>query len=365
MRRRVVLVSPLRASITSRAAPVGGGASSRGSPGVGVRVGLLALGVAVLALGSFALGRYSVAPGTVVRVLADEVIGRGGSWSPTDSDVIVQIRLPRILGALLVGAALAASGATYQCMFRNPLVSPEILGVSAAAGFGASLAVLVGVPQGVLQLLAFGFGVLAAAVSVLIGRIVGNGSPIVLVLAGVVVGALFNALISCAQFLANPDTTLPEITYWLFGSLGRVSLGGLALPVVIVTVCLAALWVVRWPLTVLATGEDEARTLGVDRRLVWLVVIAASTLMTATAVSVAGIVGWVGLVIPHLARLIVGPSFNRLLPASALLGAGYLLAVDDVARSVTALDIPIGILTALVGAPFFVVLLARAGRQWS
>ena len=278
--------------------------------------------------------------------------------------MILHIRLPRILGAVLVGGALSASGAAYQSMFRNPLVSPEILGVAAAAGFGASLGVLIGLPQGALQVLAFGFGILAALLSVAIGRVVGNGSSIVLVLGGVVVGALFNALISCTQFLANPETTLPEITYWLFGSLNRVSMGGLALPATIVAASLAALWLVRWPVTVLATGEEEARTLGVDHRLVWLVVVGAATLMTATVVSIAGIIGWVGLVIPHVARLVAGPSFDRLLPVSALLGAGYLLAVDDVARSVTSLDLPVGILTALIGAPFFLVLLARAGRQW-
>jgi len=323
-------------------------------------LGLL-LGLIVL---SFAVGRYAVSPLTVLRVLWGQAVGSPAEGSAVARTVILQIRPPRIAAAMLVGAALAASGAAYQTMFRNLLVSPEILGVAAGAGFGASLGILLGAPDGLVQLLSFGTGLAAALLALAIGRLVGAGSLIVLVLGGVVVGAMFGALISATQYFANPETTLPEITFWLFGSLGRATLPGLAVPAVIVALCLVALHVVRWPLTVLAAGEDAARTLGVNHRLIWLVVITASTLMTTTVVSVAGIIGWVGLVVPHLARFVVGPAFARLLPVSALIGAIYLLAVDDVARSVTALDLPLGILTALIGAPFFVLLLARLGRNW-
>jgi iron complex transport system permease protein len=250
-------------------------------------------------------------------------------------------------------------------MFRNPLVSPEILGVAAGAGagFGASMGILFQVPTDMLQLLSFGFGLLAALLALAIGRAVASGALIVLVLGGIVIGAMFGALISATQYVANPETTLPEITFWLFGSLARATMSSLALPCGLVALCLLALFIVRWPLTVLATGDDEARSLGINRRVVWAVVIAASTLMTATVVSVAGIIGWVGLVVPHIARFIGGPAFSRL-PLSALLGAIYLLAVDDIARSATALDLPLGILTALIGAPFFVALLIRTGRTW-
>ncbi|WP_084216229.1 FecCD family ABC transporter permease [Pseudonocardia spinosispora] len=326
-------------------------------PGVLLVVGLLALTVL-----SFGFGRYPVDPVTVVRVLAGRFVDV--TTAATDQTVVLRIRLPRILAALLVGAALSSSGAAYQTMLRNPLVSPEILGVAAGAGFGASLGILLGLSQGVLQILSFVFGLSAAVIALAIGRLVGSVSPIVLVLGGIVVGAMFSALISGTQYFANPETTLPEITFWLFGSLARASTGGLLIPAGIVVICLVALYAVRWPLTVLATGEDEARTLGVNRTLVWGVVIGASTLMTATVVSVAGIIGWVGLVVPHLARFVVGPSFTRLLPVATLIGAGYVLAVDDVARSVTSLDLPLGILTALIGAPFFVSLLVKAGRQW-
>ncbi|MGH3778238.1 MAG: FecCD family ABC transporter permease [Pseudonocardiaceae bacterium] len=325
---------------------------------------LLVVGLLVLAVVSLGLGRYSLDPLTVIRVLAGQFINIPATWPLTAETVILEIRLPRILGALLVGAALASSGAAYQTMFRNPLVSPEILGVTAGAGFGASVSILLGLPLGVQQVMAFLFGLLAAVLALAIGRIVGGMSPIVLVLGGIVIGAMFGALISTTQYFANPETTLPAITFWLFGSLGRATMGSLLLPTIIVVVCLVAIYAVRWPLTVLATGEDQARALGIDRTMVWAIVIGASTLMTATVVSLAGIIGWVGLVIPHLARFTVGPLFNRLLPASTLIGAGYLLAIEDVARSATSLDLPLGILTALIGAPFFVALLVKAGRQW-
>jgi len=329
-----------------------------------VRLVILFVALVVLAVVSLGLGRYPIDPITVLRVLVGQVFPTHVSWSAVQQTVILQVRLPRILAGLLVGAALSASGASYQVMFRNPLVSPDILGVSAGAGFGASVAILAGLSSAELQILSFGCGLLAAVLAVAIGRSVGRGSLVVLVLGGVVVAAMFNALISATQYFANPETTLPEITFWLFGSLARATMGSLLVPGVIVVVCLVALYLVRWPLTVLAAGDDEARSLGVNRTLVWTVAIVASTLMTATVVSLAGIIGWVGLVVPHLGRFLVGPSFNRLLPVSIVLGAGYLLAVDDVARSATSLDLPIGILTALIGAPFFVLMLVKAGRRW-
>ncbi|CAO5230067.1 iron complex transport system permease protein [Frankia sp. AgKG'84/4] len=328
------------------------------------RVVLLAVILLVLVVISFGLGRYSLGPLTVLRVLGHELFGIGDPVSGQNRAVVMDIRMPRILAALLVGTALASSGAAYQTMFRNPLVSPEILGVAAGAGFGASVSILLHLGTTELQIISFSCGLLAAVLALTIARFVGKGSLIILVLGGIIIGAMFNALISSAQYFANPETTLPEITFWLFGSLGRASMHSLIVPGIIVAICLVALASVRWQLTVLATGDDEARSLGVNRTRIWALTIGASTLMTATAVSVAGIIGWVGLVVPHLARFFAGPSFNRLLPVSALIGASYLLAVDDVARTATSMDLPLGILTALIGAPFFVALLAKAGRQW-
>ena len=326
---------------------------------------ILIVMLVLLSLVSLGLGRYMIDPLKVLRILLAQVIAVPTTWSPTEQVIILDIRPPRILAAIVVGAALSASGAAYQTMFRNPLVSPEILGVAAGAGFGASIGILLGVGLGFLEGLSFGFGLLAAFLALAIGRMVGAGSLSILVLGGIVIGAMFGALISATQYFANPETTLPEITFWLFGSLARATLGSLLAPAVVVGLCLAALYAVRWPLTVLAAGDDEARTMGVNRGLIWSVVIGTSTLMTATVVSAVGIIGWVGLVVPHLARLVAGPSFARLLPTSALIGALYLLAVDDVARSATALDLPLGILTALIGAPFFILLLMRLGRRWT
>jgi iron complex transport system permease protein len=331
---------------------------------VPVVIALLAVGLVVLVVLSFGVGQYALSPGTVVRIVVAGFVRIPVTWTPTQQAVVTVVRLPEILGALLVGAALSSSGAAYQTMLRNPLVSPEILGVAAGAGFGGSVSILLGLPPAELQVMAFVGGLLAAVLALAIGRLVGGTSPTVLVLSGVVVGTMFSALISATQYFANPDNTLPEITFWLFGSLDRVTNGGLVVPAVIVVMSLAALSAVRWKLTVLAAGEDEARSLGVNRPVVWPLVIGASTLMTATVVSIAGTVGWVGLVVPHLARAVVGPSFGRLLSVSCLLGAGFLLVVEDVSRAATTVAVPLGILTALIGAPFFVGLLVKARRQW-
>ncbi len=325
---------------------------------------VLGVGLVVLVVLSFPLGRFSVPAGTVLEVLASRVVPMDATWTPAVETVVTQIRLPRILGALLIGAALSASGAAYQSMFRNPLVSPAILGVSAGAGFGAALGILLHTPWWTVQILAFAFGLVATLISVGIGKTLGDGSLVVLVLAGMVVSALFQAFISLTQYVANPDDTLPAITFWLMGGLGKIHMDDLLLPAVLSLVCLAALWALRWPITVLAAGDDEARTLGVNRALVWTVVIGSATVLTADAVSLAGIIGWVGLIVPHAARMIVGPGFDRLLPASVLLGAGFLLVVDDVARTASAVELPLGILTAVIGAPCFLVLLARSRRQW-
>lgn len=329
----------------------------------GRRIAILAALLVVLVLVSFPLGTYSVDLDVVLRILAAKITGGTHGASAAEETVVLRVRLPRILGALLVGAGLAAAGAAYQSVFRNPLVSPAILGVSAGAGFGAALGILLEYPWWLVQVSAFLHGIAAAVAAISIARLLGRGSTVVLVLAGIVVSTLFQSFISLTQFVANPDDTLPTITFWLMGGLGRIQTGDLLLPAIILLVCLAALYAVRWPVAVMAAGDEEAAALGVDRRIVWVVVIGAATLMTATAVSLAGIVGWIGLVVPHLARFVVGPSFDRLLPAAALMGAGFLLLVDDIARAAPG-ELPLGVLTALIGAPFFVLLLARARKQW-
>jgi len=277
--------------------------------------------------------------------------------------VVLSIRLPRIFGAMLVGGALAASGATYQNLFKNPLVSPAILGVSAGAGFGAAIALLLSLPWLAVQAVAFVFGLAAVLLSTSIGRSMGSASLTVLVLAGVVVTAVFEALISLIKYVADPFSKLPAITFWLLGGLARVAPAEVQLASIPIGVGLIALVLVRWQVNVLAMGDDEALALGVNASRVRFITILATTLMAAAAVSISGIVGWVGLLIPHLARMLVGPRFEALLPVSFLMGAAYLLAVDDVVRMMS-VEVPLGILTSLIGAPFFVYLLLRTQRAW-
>ena len=326
---------------------------------------LLAALVALLFVASFLLGRYAMRPSQVVSILAAQFLRLPHDWPQTMETVVLNIRLPRILAAILVGGALSVAGATCQAIFRNPLVSPAILGVSAGAGFGAALGMLCSLPWLGIQAAAFCFGLLAVACSLYIGRLFAAGSLIVLVLAGMVVSAIFQALISMAKYLADPIDKLPSISFWMMGGLAKV--GNHEVRIVVVPICLAllALFLIRWQINVLAVGEGEAMSLGVDCRRIRIAAILCSTLLTAAAVSISGMVGWVGLLVPHMARMLVGPNFHRLLPVSFLLGGGYLLLVDDLGRSLFSAEVPLGILTALIGAPFFIFLLAKTGRGWS
>jgi len=324
---------------------------------------LLVLAPATAFLLSFLVGRYPVEVGTVMRVLGAELGIVTPDWPEVVRTVVVEVRLPRILAGMLVGGGLALSGACYQGVFRNPLVSPFTLGVSAGAGFGAALAILLFPAPMVVVGSAFTFGLLAVGLCFLLAR-GGGAAPLVLVLAGIVVGAFFTALLSLTKFLADPEAKLPLIEFWLLGSLANAGRRDVLMLLVLVLPCGALLLAMRWRLNLLALGDDEARALGVDAARLRLLVVGLATLIAAGTVSVAGIVGWVGLVVPHAARLLVGADFRRLLPASAALGAGYLVAVDDLARSLTAGEMPIGVLTALIGAPIFALLLQRRTLAW-
>ncbi|MCC7371680.1 MAG: iron ABC transporter permease [Chloroflexi bacterium] len=336
--------------------------SSSSAAAPGLRLAALLVGVVALFLVSFPLGRYPIPVDTVLGILGSQLVSLPRTWTDTMETVVLQVRLPRILAALLIGAALAASGAAYQNVFTNPLVSPAILGVSAGAGFGAALAIVLQLPWLAVQGSAFVFAIVATGLALLIGRWVGAGSTVVLVLGGLVISALFQALISILQYLANPVDTLPTITFWLMGGLSRVSMRDVLFAVWPVALSCGLLYAVRWQVQVLALGSDEATALGIDRSRVWAIVIVSATLMTATVVSIGGIIGWVGLLVPHMARMVVGPNFPVLLPASILMGGGFLLLVDNIGRSAGPLEIPLGILTALIGAPFFIVLLARTAK---
>lgn len=315
------------------------------------------IGLGGLAFAALLIGPYPMSAQEVVAAL----LGRGDAQAET---VVLAIRLPRVAAALLVGAALAAAGACYQTLFRNPLVSPDILGVSAGAGLGAVLGIFLALPIAAIQGMAFLGGLGAVALVAVVARAVRNADPtLVLVLTGVVVGALAGAATSLLKVLADPYDQLPAITFWLLGSLAAVTADDVwpVLPAVLAGFVPLAL--LRWRINVLSLDDEEARALGVETSRLRFLVIAAATLMTASVVALAGVVGWVGLVIPHIARMIVGPGFALLLPASAAIGAGYLLIVDTLARTVASAEVPLGVLTAVIGAPFFIGLLARRGRK--
>lgn len=318
--------------------------------------------VLVVVLAALSIGQYALAPSLVLKSLLAPVF----QWAdlPSDAMIVVwNLRMPRIGAGLLVGAALAAAGTAYQGMFRNPLVSPDILGVSAGAGLGASLAILFGLSLPFVQGLAFVGGLLAVGTVYWVSGLVRRHDPIlVLVLSGVAVGTLFGAGISLVKILADPSVQLPSITFWLLGGLNAANQEDLMLALPLVMMGLIPMVLLRWRINLLALADEEAAALGVDVNRLRRILIVAATLMTAAAVSIAGIVGWVGLVIPHVARLIAGSEFSRLLPTSILLGAGFLVAADTLARSVASIELPLGILTALVGAPAFIWLLARTGR---
>jgi iron complex transport system permease protein len=327
--------------------------------------------VAVLTLAPIAVffvslfvGRFLIAPAEVARILWAQLFPGEHAWPASVETIVMQIRLPRSIMAMFVGAGLAASGAAYQGMFRNPLVSPDILGVTAASGFGAALALLLSRNAVELQLIAFAFGLLGVLLTYLLARVYRTTPVLMLVLSGVVVGAFFSALLSGTKYVADPEAKLPAITYWLLGSLNATSTRSLAMALPPIIVGGVGLILVRWQLNVLATGDEEARSLGIRTELLKGIVIACTTLITAACVSVCGIVGWVGLVVPHLGRMLVGPDHRALLPATLSIGATYLLFIDCVARSAVATEIPLGILTAMIGAPFFGYLLRKTRGSW-
>jgi len=313
---------------------------------------------------SLFVGRLHVGPGEVLRILAAQVVPLPRSSPESVEIIVMQIRLPRALMAMCVGAGLSISGAAFQGMFRNPLVSPDVLGVSAASGFGAALAILLSRSPFELQLLAFAFGLGGVALTYLLARVYQTTPVLMLVLSGVVVAAFFSALLSGAKFVADPENQLPAITFWLLGSFNAATLRSVAIVLPLIAAGTVGLLFVSWKLDLLSMGDEEARALGVRTERLKAAIVVCTTLITAAAVAACGVIGWVGLVMPHVARTIVGPNHRSLLPAALSVGASYLLVIDGVARTAAAVEIPIGILTAIVGAPYFAYLLRRTSGTW-
>ncbi|HQD25139.1 MULTISPECIES: iron ABC transporter permease [Methanoculleus] len=309
-------------------------------------------------------GRYMIPPETVIATIISSVYPIEMTWAATATSAIVDVRIPRIIAGLLVGAGLAISGASFQGMFRNPLVSSEILGVASGAGFGAAIGILLLDSLVLVQILSFVFGLLAVGMAYALSRVRSSTPILMLVLAGIVIGSLFSALTSMAKYVADPMNKMPAIVFWLLGSLNHVSASDLMILGPIIIVSIAGLLAVRWRINVLTMGDEEARALGVNTEHLKAIIIFLSTVITAAAVCLSGIIGWIGLVIPHMGRMLVGPDNRYLLPVSVLLGGAFLIAVDTIARTAAPAEIPIGILTAVIGAPIFAVLLRRNNPGW-
>lgn len=339
-----------------------GAGAARLLSGLGLATALLLGGVML----AFSVGRFPVSLSDLMVALWSKLTGQPSGLAPAAEAVIFNIRGPRVIAAILCGAALAVAGAAFQGLFRNPLVSPDILGASSGAALGAVIGIYFSLGIFGIQGLAFAGGLLAVALVYLIGSAIRGGDTVlVLVLTGVVIGSLLGAGVGLMKYLADPYNQLPAMTFWLLGSLSgtdKSDLLPLFGPVLAGTLVLFAL---RWRMNVMSLPEEEARALGLATGPLRIAIVAAATLVTAASVAAAGVIGWVGLIVPHLARFIVGPEFGRLIPTAAIMGGGYLLVIDTLARSAVQVEIPLGILTAVIGTPFFIWLMVSARKSWS
>lgn len=306
---------------------------------------------------SFALGQYFVHPIDVIKILCSKIIHIDKTWNTQSETVIFNIRLPRILIGILVGSALSVAGCVYQALFKNPMVSPEVLGASNGAGFGAALGIFFSIGYTKTTILSFLIGLLAVSLAYFISEFSRGDKTFSMVLSGIMIGSLFSAMISFLKLIADTENTLPAITYWLMGSLASSKIQDVFFVSIPIILPMIPLFLIRWRINILTISEEESETLGVNVKLLKGLIIVCATLMTSASVSVSGIIGFVGLVVPHIARMIIGYDFKYLFTASAIIGATFLLIVDNVARNVATSEIPLGILTAFVGAPLFLYLI--------
>jgi len=312
---------------------------------------------------SICVGRYPISVSQVIAVLFSPLFDV--SIDSTVKGIVGFVRLPRTLLGLLVGGSLSMAGTAFQGLFRNPLVSSGMLGVSAGSGFGAALAIVLFGRSPVIYPFSFLFGALAVICSYLVGRIYKSGSNITLVLGGVIVGSLFSAMVSFLKYIADPYDQLPAIVFWLMGSLASAGYREIFIAGIAMLAGCGGLFAIRYKINVLAVGEKEARTMGVNVKLVRIFVISCATLASAGAVCVSGVIGWVGLVVPHMGRMLVGSDNRLLMPFSFALGGCFLITVDTISRAISGSELPLGILTAFVGAPFFIYLLNKTkAKEW-
>lgn len=324
------------------------------------RARLYGLGLALFlaSLAALSLGRYSMDPKDTLMAILESALGLS-PHDPLMKDIIFIVRLPRVVAAMLVGSALSLSGAVYQGVFKNPLVSPDLLGVSAGACVGAAMAILLGLSGTMVQLSAFLTGLLAVTFSVAITRILRDESNMALVLSGIITGGFMSSILGVLKYVANPETQLQEIVFWQMGSLVSVKRGHMLSISPLFFASGALLLALSWRINILSFGEEEAKSLGMNVKFYRGIAIACASLLTASAVSISGTIGWIGLVMPHLGRLLSGSDNTKLFPSTILLGALFMLAVDTISRAATTAEIPLSILTGLIGAPFYAWLLWR------
>lgn len=311
----------------------------------------------VFALASLCIGRINIPLTEVLRTLT------GGEVNKTYAVTVLKIRLPRIITALIVGAALSVSGCVFQSLFSNPLATPDTLGIAGGASFGAAIAILFGAHLIAIQVSSFLFGLAAVMLTCLAGLSRGRDLNSV-VLSGIMIGSLFSSLVSLVKFVADTESQLPAITYFLMGSMAQTGYENLAFGFPVIAVCLTVLLLIRWRLNLLPLSEDEIRSSGVNVNRLRTAAVLTATALTAASVSMCGQVGWIGLIVPHICRLIFGSNHKTLIPACASLGAAFTVAVDTLARSITSLEIPISILTAIIGTPFFIILMRKRFSRW-
>lgn len=332
---------------------------------VGITSALITLAV-LLVCGivlAVCIGKYPVTPAESLRVLFGAVFGQDPNTEEMTVNVVLRLRIPRILASVLVGAALSMSGAVYQGIFKNPLVSPDFLGVSNGACIGAAVAILLSLTSVYVSIFAFIGGLIAVFITMSIPVIIRNKSNIMLVLAGIIVGSVLSSGLGFIKYLADPDTQLASITYWTMGSFSYVTMKELGVITPILIAPMIILTLISWWIDVLSMGEDDARALGANVGLVRTIAIICSTLLTAGSVCVAGTIGWVGLIVPHLGRMLIGPSNRKLIPTSAFIGGLFMLTVDTLTRIIGASEMPVSIMTGAIGAPFFCWLLWKQKRD--
>ena len=331
----------------------------------GIRFIILAAAFVVIFCVSLILGRYSLSLPEILQVVASKLPGSsvGVTWTEAAEAVLFEIRFPRVAAAALIGAALSLAGVCYQGMFRNPIVSPDILGASTGAGFGASLAIVMSAGYMAICTTSFAFGLAAVLMAYLVSRLAKGDETLALILGGMVISSLFGAGSSFVKLVADTQEQLPAITYWLMGSLSSIRKENIQFIILPMIIGMVPLFLLSWRLNLLTIQEESAKSMGINLKRLRMVVIFCATLLTAVSVSVSGMIGWVGLVIPHFCRMIFGYDYRRLIPSTALFGAAFLLAVDNAARLTLTQEIPLGILTSVIGAPIFLYLLIKKGGR--